>query len=661
MSRRSLRRIFASQRPHLIVALRGTAAALTALAAAQFLGLACPYWAAMTAIIVIQPTRGLLFEKSLYRLVGTVIGSSAGLLLLLSTRSPLLLTLALCLWVAGCVGIGNLLYGLRSYASLMAGCTCVVIAMSGYQDPAHLYDIAFGRVAGIIVGIICATLVTALFTPRQPRAELINRLERVAAECVAWLAQLFHERRGNHLVRREQEILIEISEIETLLDVVAAGSLRFKPQARQVRRLITALLSLLAVGRFAGEQLARHHRPDGRQEPWRALLALNLDRLAGNLADSATDKVTADLGAIAAEAQARFPLLGGTLADLVVSLNTVVAEAGALIDAVDREPTHRFLRHRDWSEAGRAAIRAVIALAVVGLTWSLAGWTQGPLMLMATSIMITIFSTKEHPVHFVGNIFLGAATGSAVAVFCRSVLLSGVTVPYLADAIIAPLLFLGIFAMTQRRTAIPATDATLFFIFVTQPGTTVSVSPYDLVLGAIAMVLGVGNALVAYRYLVPINPAIRLRSLLKAIMRDLEGLATTGDSRVVGQLQTRMQHRVMRMVAMATRYDADHLTQVEGGISALAIAKGIQRLRELVASGDFAGGCTGIVGSAISSLSDLSTRPGNAAQVLEDGAKTLYEILDPGFSALPAGGVENRPDAAPFFGGSTPCWDGRSV
>lgn len=32
-----------------------------------------PYWAAMTALIVIQPTRGLLFEKSFYRLVGTVI------------------------------------------------------------------------------------------------------------------------------------------------------------------------------------------------------------------------------------------------------------------------------------------------------------------------------------------------------------------------------------------------------------------------------------------------------------------------------------------------------------------------------------------------------------------------------------------------------------
>jgi uncharacterized membrane protein YccC len=51
--------------------------------------------------------------------------------------------------------------------------------------------------------------------------------------------------------------------------------------------------------------------------------------------------------------------------------------------------THRvnqFHRDRDWREACRAAIRAALAIAAVGVTWSVSGWAQGPLMLMATSI-----------------------------------------------------------------------------------------------------------------------------------------------------------------------------------------------------------------------------------------------------------------------------------
>jgi len=119
----------------------------------------------MTALIVIQPTRGLLLGKSFYRLLGTAVGSTAGLLLLLTTLSPMLLIAALCLWIALCIGVGSLLYGLRSYAALMPCCTCAVIAMIGYRNPSHLYDIAFGRGVCIIVGIILATLVTAFAAP----------------------------------------------------------------------------------------------------------------------------------------------------------------------------------------------------------------------------------------------------------------------------------------------------------------------------------------------------------------------------------------------------------------------------------------------------------------------------------------------------------------
>ena len=665
MMRSRLHRIFSQQRPHMVAAIRGTAAALTALAAAEFLGLACPYWAAMTALIVIQPTRGLLLEKSFYRLLGTAVGSSAGLLLLLCTRSPMLLTLALCHWIALCVGVGNLLYGQRSYASLMAGCTCAVIAMRGYQNPPHLYDIAFGRVACIIVGIIFATLVTALFTPRQSRAELMDRLDRVTAESVAWLALLLRQGQGNNLLRAEHDLLTEIAEIENLLDAVGAGSLRFKKQARHIRSLITSLLSLLAVGRLAGAQLARH-ATDRSHGHWRDLLASHLEELAESLECSAPGQQASEMTVIAAEAKSHLPLLGETLVDIVTSLQQVLVECTTLTDAPEEQPVNQFHRHRDWREACRAAIRAALAVAAVGVTWSVSGWAQGPLMLMATSIMISIFSTKDHPAAFVGNIFIGAAIGSAVAVFCRAVLLQGVASPLLAGFIVAPFLLIGVFAMTQRRTAIGATDATFFFIFTTQPGVPVTVVPHDLALGAIAMVMGVASAWIAYRYLIPTNPALRLRSLLLAIMGDLESQASADTLKSTVKVQARMQHRIVRLVVLAAKYDSEYLTLVEGGVAALATAKSIQRLKEVLELGELSSDSSKIIRDALLSLSQIRQRPGNPAQVLEYAAKALYDplflILESGFAGDSHSGpsiYQARRDTVSFISECASSWVGR--
>jgi len=182
-----------------------------------------PYWAAMTALIVIQPTRGLLFEKSFYRLVrhrgrlgGRTTAPAAHDIPAPPHHGPR---------PVGCRvrGAGNLCYGLRSYAFLMAACTAPVIVLSAYQTPSHLFEIAFGRVACIIVGIIVATAVTALFTPRQSKKEVVTRVRRVAGETVAWLSLSLREGRSRRSVRLEQELLIAIAEIESLLDEIGAG------------------------------------------------------------------------------------------------------------------------------------------------------------------------------------------------------------------------------------------------------------------------------------------------------------------------------------------------------------------------------------------------------------------------------------------------------
>ncbi|MBJ6749785.1 FUSC family protein [Geomonas anaerohicana] len=620
----------------IVLALRGTLAALTALVVARFLEIENPYWAAMTALIVIQPTRGLIFEKSFYRLVGTVLGSLAALLLLESTSSPFLLTLALVIWISGCVGIGNLLYGLRSYAFLMAACTCGVLVMSGVMNPLRVHEIVFGRIACIVIGILVTTVVTALFTPRSPRQEVERRLETVTTDAVLWLAALLGQGRNEKVARLEHALLMELADLEACLDPVGAASPGFRKRKRQVKALISALLSLLAAGRLAAEHLNCHRDVDGSHQRWRELLSRRLSEAVGRVGTSA-DSFYAELEGITAHARSHLPLLGETLGGVVDALGDVLGGYQVSAGGCEQMPPHRLIRHRDWMEAGRAAFRSGLVIAVVGFVWSVTGWSKGPLMLMALSIMITIFSTKDHPAHFVGNIFVGAAIGSATAVLCRIFLLSAVGDPYLAVAAIAPFVLLGFIAMQYPATVMAATDATLFFLFVVQPATAINATPVDLALGAVAAVAGVGMAWASYALLVPINPARRMQSVLAAVSRDLGRMARTGSSRDLGRIQARLQHRVIRLVGMAVQHDPAHQKTVDGGVTALGVAAGIKALREKVSGNDLPPASDRVIREVLMVLAALAPQQ-EGEELLTRAASALYKVLQ--VSTLTKGPVQ---------------------
>ncbi|GFE56285.1 FUSC family protein [Geobacter sp. AOG1] len=511
MTLHNLCRLLRRERPRVMFAIRGAAAALAALTVAVLLKLECPFWAAMTAIIVVQPTRGLLLEKSYYRLVGTVVGSGAGMLLLLHTRSPVTLTIALSLWVGGCALIGNLVYGLRSYSCLLAGYTCSVIAILGFQNLPNLHDLAFGRIAGTFIGIIVATTVTFLFTPRQSKGEFMARLHRAAGETIAWLALVLRQGRKGGSIRLERDIVMEIAEIESLVDIVGAGSFSFKKRKRHVQSLIVSLLSLLAAGRLAGERFARHGGEQCRGDYWRDQLSLHLEKVAVNLEGSGSTLACADeLQTVAIEATAHLPFLGESLDELVTSLRIVLADYEAVTVTPTAEPTSRLVAHRDWQVAWRAAIRATIAILAVGLFWQITGWMQALPMVMTTSIMVSLFSTREHPPSTLVQVFIGASVGTVAGLFCRLIVLQGMGKPGMEVAVVAPFILMGVLLMQYRKTVAAATDATLIFMFVAQPGASFVAESSLQLQGALATVMGIGFAWASFRFLMPINPTIRL-------------------------------------------------------------------------------------------------------------------------------------------------------
>ncbi|HTH18312.1 MAG TPA: FUSC family protein, partial [Magnetospirillum sp.] len=103
-------------------AARTTLAALAALWIAYALQL--PFSGAVTVLIVAHPVHGTVLLKSLYRLLGTLVGGAMSVLLMgLFSQSPEMFMLALGLWMALCTLGSTLLRNFQSYATVLAGYT----------------------------------------------------------------------------------------------------------------------------------------------------------------------------------------------------------------------------------------------------------------------------------------------------------------------------------------------------------------------------------------------------------------------------------------------------------------------------------------------------------------------------------------------------------
>src|SRR5271163_2043050 len=120
---------FRAAGPPLLFGLRLWASVCLALYVAFWLELDNAFWAGTTAAIACQPHLGASLRKGWFRLIGTVVGAVAIVVMTAcfpQDRAAFLVTLAL--WGAACALVATLLRNFASYAAALAGYTAAIIA-----------------------------------------------------------------------------------------------------------------------------------------------------------------------------------------------------------------------------------------------------------------------------------------------------------------------------------------------------------------------------------------------------------------------------------------------------------------------------------------------------------------------------------------------------
>ena len=159
---------FRPNKMDLIFATKTFLAGMLALYLAFYLNLTYPIWAIGTVFVIANPYSGMTSSKSLYRLLGTLLGAVIAVLVTpLFINKPLIFTLFLAVWVGVCLYLSLLDRTPRSYVFMLAGYTTVIICYNVIYaiDTTNIFDMAVGRFLEISLGVVCSAVVAAVIFP----------------------------------------------------------------------------------------------------------------------------------------------------------------------------------------------------------------------------------------------------------------------------------------------------------------------------------------------------------------------------------------------------------------------------------------------------------------------------------------------------------------
>ncbi|CCN20485.1 putative membrane protein [Bordetella bronchiseptica MO211] len=219
--------------------------AMLALYLAYSIGLPRPFWAMTTAYVVAQPWSGAVRSKAVYRLGGTFFGSAMTIYTVPRLANyPVLMTLAMVLWVGLCLYIAVLDRTPRSYLFMLAGYTAAMIGFPSVTDPALVFDTALARVEEISLGIICATLVHSVVLPRGIGRAMMGRLDATVRDARSWIQDVLNQRGAAQHARDRRTLANDITQLRLLSTHVPfdTGNIRWTANAlRAMQEHITAL------------------------------------------------------------------------------------------------------------------------------------------------------------------------------------------------------------------------------------------------------------------------------------------------------------------------------------------------------------------------------------------------------------------------------------
>jgi uncharacterized membrane protein YccC len=654
--------------PALLFGLRLWASVCLALYVAFWLELDNPQWAGTTAAIVCQPHLGASLRKGWYRMIGTVVGAVAIVVMTAcfpQNRTAFFVSLAL--WGAACALVATLLRNFSAYAAALAGYTAAIIAndqlgaVGGLNGEAFM--LAVFRASEICIGIVCAGIVLAGTDLGGARRRLATLFAAISAEIsngfTGTLATAGAEFESTQPVRRE--LIRRVVALDPVIDEALGESSRLRYHSPVLQRAVDGLLAALAGWRAVAVLLARSPQERARQEAGAVLARVPAELRLGPEQDQATRWMADPTGLLrACDAAVRrlVVLPAGTpslrlLADQTAEVLAAISHALnglALLVADPARPVSRSrglrrLRIPDWLPSMVNAGRAFVVIGAAALFWIVTEWPNGAGAITFAAIGVILFAPRAD---YAYTAALGFAVGTMIAAVVAAIVEFAV-LPNL-ETFAAFSLAIGLWlvpagaAAAQPWQRVVFTYMAAYFTPLLAPTNQMSYDTVQFYNSASAIVAGTGAAALSFRLIPPLSPAFRTRRLLALTLRDLRRLTMGPIPRTPEDWEGRMYGRLsalpdaaqplQRSEMLAAFSAGTEIIQLRRIGSRIDLGSELDTALEALRRGDIA-----LVTAHLGRLDDaLAARPGAAALRARGSILALSEVLTQHAAYFEAGG-----------------------
>ncbi len=589
-------------RAEMLFSLKCFAAGVLSLYLASRLGLSRPFWAMMTSYVVASPMAGTVRSKALYRVLGTILGCTATLLIVPAlANAPELLTLALALWVGGCLYLSLLDRSPSSYVFMLAGYTAALIGFPNVQTPQTLFDNATLRVEEIMIGILCATVVHSVVFPKGLAPAVLGLLDGAMKHTKNWIRDLLRTDGADpqaKLAGDRSKVAGDITQLRLLSTHIPFDTTNLRWTAGAVGTMQDRIASLMPTVSAVEDRLVALEQAEGQLAPDVVTILGRIGEWINaqdfkQLAPDRAAQVSALRDEIHTFAMQRWDeqnndwsrllrvALATRLQELIDAWDSCVRLRNDIDAGISGAPvasrrlgslSHRAL-HLDHGMAALSGLAAVLAICLCGAFWILTEWPVGSAATMMAAIFCSFFATMDNPVPAIKGFLKYLIWSMPLSILYVLVLLPNVQDFGMLVFVCAPVfLVIGCY-MARPQTMMAAMGILMGGFFGTLAMyDTGAVDMITFVNSMIGQIAGIVAAAVVTALMRTVGVGWAAKRIQRANWRELSELAQPGAStRVLDAYAVRMLDRIGLL--------APRIAQAGGKIDGVASDQALRDLR----------------------------------------------------------------------------------
>jgi uncharacterized membrane protein YccC len=610
--------------PALLFGLRLWASVCLSLWIAFTLELSEPSWAATTAALVCQPVLGASLRKSMFRMVGTVVGAIAIVVLAALFRQDRVgFLVGLAFWCAASGFVATVLTNFAAYAAALAGYTAAIIAIDVLGPVGSTNGIVFifavDRAIEICIGIVSAGVVLALTDLGHSRRKLATEFAALSSAIMDGFTDCFATASNSldQLQALRRELLRRVIALYPMIDAAIGEASDLRYRSAVLQRAVAGLMETVSAWRKVAIAIAHNGDAATREEANAVHDQLPRARLSPDATGSTEEPAALrDACCSAVRSLTRFDastpmqrLLADNAAAGMLGMARALNGLTGVIDpreVVGVRGTAR-LRVADWMPAFVNAVRVLFAVGTISLFWIVSAWPNGVAAITFCAVIVILLPPSGDAAYSASVMFFHGTAMSAVlaAIVVFGLLPQVITFPTLCltlGLVLVPLGFLNARGWKPMFTFAAAVNF-LPMLNITN-GMTYDGSGFWN--GAIAILAGIAFGVVAMLVIPPLSPATRTQRLLALTLADLRRLAKRASPGKASDWESR---GVARLLAMPDKAEPVERAELA---AAVAVGKEIVRLRHIAPR--FVP--SAMVDAALSALAE--GRSGEAVERLDD-------------------------------------------